>query len=219
MLGVVGAFLAVAWLFSGGAGAVGAAPAAVPSGPPITCPPVPPISGAASAVTTSSVTISYSIFLGPPCGYDPPVTVTLFASRDDAQQWVAPVGEAVSGPERSGQVTIDGLAPDTTYWFRFSAGSARDPYVFGTVKTASVPVCAATIHVDGAWNGGYVGTVTVRNVGTDALTAGTCRGGGPATSGSSPSGTRPPRGTPRSAIHPTTVLWPPVVRRASACWS
>jgi hypothetical protein len=50
--------------------------------PTQTCPPVPPISG---AVTTRSQTISSSIFLAPPCGYDPPVTVTLFAGPQDAR--------------------------------------------------------------------------------------------------------------------------------------
>jgi hypothetical protein len=171
-LGVVlgGAVLAVAGLVVGGAGAAGASGVA-PSGPPMTCPPVLPVSGAASAVTPSSVTIGYSIFLGPPCGYDPPVTVTLFASQGDAQQWVGPVGEAVSGPERSGQMTISGLAPGTVYWFRFSADGRRDPYVFGSVRTAPVPVpvCVATAHVDSAWGGGFVATVAVRNVGSEVL--------------------------------------------------
>ncbi|MEV6849490.1 cellulose binding domain-containing protein [Actinoplanes sp. NPDC051411] len=169
-LGLVlgGAVLAVAGLVVGGTGASGATSVA-PSAPPLTCPPILPISGAASAVTSDSVTISYSIFLGPPCGYDPPITVTLFASHDDAQQQVDPVGQAVSGPERSGQMTIGGLAPDTVYWFRFSAGAHADPYVFGSVRTAPVPVCAATVHVDSAWDGGFVATVAVRNVGSEAL--------------------------------------------------
>jgi hypothetical protein len=129
-----------------------------------------PVSGAASAVTATSVTISYSIFLGPPCGYDPPVTVALFASHDDAQQWTAPVGEAVSGPERTGRLTVDGLTPDTEYWYRFAADGRRDPYVFGSVRTAAVPVCTATVHTDSAWGGGFVATVTVRNVSSEPLT-------------------------------------------------
>jgi cellulose binding protein with CBM2 domain len=138
---------------------------------PMTCPPVLPVSGAASAVTPTSVTISYSIFLSPPCGYDPPITVALFASQADAQQWTDPVGEAVSGPERSGQLTIGGLTPDTLYWFRFAAGDHRDPYVFASVRTAPIPVCSATIQIGSAWGGGFVATVSVRNVGTEAIDA------------------------------------------------
>lgn len=137
--------------------------------PPPTCPPVLPITGAVSAVTATSVTISYAIFLSPPCGYDPPVTVTLFASREDAQQLLNPVAEAVSGPERHGPVTIDGLTPDTTYWFRFSADGGPDPYVLGSVRTAPVPVCTATAVIDHGWNGGFLATVTVRNVGSETL--------------------------------------------------
>jgi chitodextrinase len=167
-----GAALTVTLLLAGGVGAAGAAPgtpAPTPT-PPITCPPILPISAAVSAVTPTSVTISYSIFLAPPCGYDPPVTVTLFADHDDAQQWVDPVGEAVSGPERSGPVTITGLTPDTLYWFRFTAGGHRDPYVFASVRTAPVPVCTATVKIDSEWSGGWVATISVRNVDVEPLT-------------------------------------------------
>ena len=160
--------LSVAWLLVGGAGTAEAAPTTPPT-PPLTCPPILPISGAASSVTPTSATISYSIFLGPPCGYDPPVTVGLFADHDDAQQWLNPVAEAVSGPESSGQIPFDGLTPDTVYWFRFAAGAHRDPYVFGSFRTAPLPVCTATAHTDSDWNGGFVATVTVRNTGNEPL--------------------------------------------------
>src|SRR4051812_7339620 len=118
-----GAVLALVGLLAGGPGSAGASPGpasttALPaSTPTMTCPPVLPISGAVAPVPTPSVTISSSIFIGPPCGYAPPVTVTFFASRDDAEQWRDPVA-AVSGPERSGKLTVDGLTPDTVYWFR-----------------------------------------------------------------------------------------------------
>jgi len=162
------ALLALTGLVVVGASPGTAAPTTAPT-PGLTCPPVLPISGSASAVTPTSVTIRYSIFLAPPCGYDPPVTVTLFASRDNAQQWLDPVAEAVSGPERSGDVTLDGLTPGTEYWLRFTAGGHRDPYVFPSVRTAPLHPCTATVRIDSAWGGGFVATVTVRNTGDEAL--------------------------------------------------
>lgn len=173
--GLTLAGLVAAGVGSAGASLVTPSSTASPSVPPtpaptlMTCPPVLPVSGGVSAVTDTSVTISYAIFLGPPCGYNPPVTVTLFASREDAQQWQSPVAEAVSGPERSGRVTIDGLTPDTAYWFRFSADGRRDPYVIASARTAPLPVCAATAMVGNEWSGGFVATVTVRNVGDETL--------------------------------------------------
>jgi cellulase/cellobiase CelA1 len=68
-------------------------------------------------------------------------------------------------------VTIDGLTPDTAYWFRFGADGRRDPYVIGTGRTAPVAVCAATMTIGSAWNGGFVATVAVRNVGDETLDA------------------------------------------------
>jgi cellulase/cellobiase CelA1 len=176
---LAGAAVALVGLVGAGAGSAGASPVtpstvATPSltptpGPTLTCPPMLPLSGGVSAVTATSVTIRYSIALSPPCGYDPPITVTLFASREDAERWQNPVAEAVSGPERSGNVTVDRLAPDTAYWVRFSADGGPDPYLIVTARTAPVPVCAATLVVDHGWSGGFVATVTVRNVGTETL--------------------------------------------------
>lgn len=156
------------------AAAVASTPAATATpvpGPTLTCPPALPISGSMSGATETSVTISYWMMLFPPCGYNAPVTVTLFASLDDARQWLNPVAEEVSGPERSGTVTLSGLTPDTAYWFRFSADGGHDPYVIGTARTAAHPTCAATVAIDSAWAGGYVATVTVRNVGTEPIDA------------------------------------------------
>lgn len=176
---LAGTALTLAGLVAGGVSSAGASPvtpaiAASPSltptpMPTLTCPPVLPLSGAVSAVTATSVTISYSIYLSPPCGYNPPVTVTLFASREDAQQWQNPVAEETSGPERHGTATVDGLTPDTAYWFRFSADGRRDPYVIASVRTAPLPVCAAVAVIDNEWSGGFVATVTVRNVGNETL--------------------------------------------------
>ncbi|MGK5683680.1 cellulose binding domain-containing protein [Actinoplanes sp. URMC 104] len=150
----------------------GPGPAATPAPTPTpACPPALPVSGIPSAVTATSVTISYSILMAPPCGYDPPITVTLFAAAEDARQWQNPVAEAVSGPERYGKVALDGLTPDTTYWFRFSAGDVRDPYATGSVRTAALPVCTATATIGNAWAGGFVATITVRNVNAEPLDA------------------------------------------------
>ncbi|WP_433124783.1 cellulose binding domain-containing protein [Micromonospora sp. CA-240977] len=116
------------------------------------------------------MTISYSIFFRPPCGYDPPMTVSLFASREDAQQWRAPVASAVSGPERAGTVTIDQLTPDTEYWYRFTdPNGKRDPYTIGSARTAPLAACRATATIDAHWGSGFVATVTVRNTGTEPL--------------------------------------------------
>lgn len=172
---LAGAALALAGLATGGVSGAAASPvtpstALTPTPQPTqTCPPVLPVTGTASAVTATSVTISYSIFLSPPCGYNPPVTVILFASRADAEQWQNPVAEATSGPARYGTVTVDGLTPDTAYWFRFSADGRRDPYMIGSVRTAPPPVCTATAVIDHGWNGGFVATLTVRNVGNETL--------------------------------------------------
>jgi cellulase/cellobiase CelA1 len=163
---VGGAVLALAALVAGAVPAGAAAPTPFPT---VTCPPVIPLTGTVAAATETSLTISYSIFIGPPCGYDPPVTVVLFGSVEDARQWLNPVAEGVSGPERNGKVTIDGLTPDTPYWYRFVAGGVRDPYVVNAARTAAVRACTATLATQSAWGGGFVATVTVRNVGTDPL--------------------------------------------------
>jgi len=77
----------------------------------------------------------------------------------------------VSGAERNGKVTIGGLTPDTGYWFRFSADGKHDPYFIGSARTAAAPSCAATVTIGSAWNGGFVATFTVRNIGPDTLDA------------------------------------------------
>jgi cellulase/cellobiase CelA1 len=170
-----GAAVALAGMIAGGAGTAAASPVTVPAGtaptpaPTLTCPPALPISGWVSAATTTSLTIGYSMLLTPPCGYNPPVTVTLFADLADAQQWQRPVAEAVSGPERSGTVTVGGLTPDTVYWFRFGADGRHDPYVISSGRTAPLRACAATLTIDNAWHGGLTATVTVRNVANETI--------------------------------------------------
>ncbi|MFG2063114.1 cellulose binding domain-containing protein [Micromonospora sp. NPDC048871] len=142
------------------------APAATPTPSPTpVCPPVLPINAMVTGTTATSVTITYSAFIVPPCGYDPPITFHLFGSQEDATQWQNPVAEGTSGPERSGAVTIGGLTPDTQYWFRLSdAQGVRDRYVIGgPARTGSTPPCSATATIDSGWGTGFVVTVTVRN--------------------------------------------------------
>jgi cellulase/cellobiase CelA1 len=173
-----GTALVLATLLAGAAGATASPGSFTPTGgtaprpaPTLTCPPAVPLNASVSAATSDSLTISYSIFLAPPCGYDPPITVTLFAGSEDARQWLHPVTAAVSGPERQGTVTIDGLTPGTAYWVRFSADGEHDPYLILAARTTPLRTCGATLTTDSAWGGGFVATVTVRNVGAETLGA------------------------------------------------
>ena len=175
MIRTLGAALAAALTLTGLAASTGAAgsPATVMTTPAptptVACPPALPVSGQVTGTTATSVAIRYSILLRPPCGYDPPMVVTLFTSREDATGWRNPVAEAVSGPELFGTVTVDGLTPDTDYWFRFSdAHGTRDPYIIGgPARTLPTSTCAATATIDSRWYGGFIATVTVRNTGTE----------------------------------------------------
>ncbi|MEE3918427.1 hypothetical protein V2I01_07080 [Micromonospora sp. BRA006-A] len=114
MLRTLGAALAAALALTGLAASAGAdrppattttlATAATPAPTPtFACPPALPVSGQVTGATTTSITITYWMVLSPPCGYDPPLVVSLFASREDATAWRDPVAEAVTGPERSGK--------------------------------------------------------------------------------------------------------------------
>jgi cellulase/cellobiase CelA1 len=135
----------------------------------VVCPPVLPLTASIDGVTQTSVTARYSMMLvGPPCGYVLPITMALFASQADAQQWRDPVARAVSGPERHGEITVDGLTPDTEYWIRFSDGDGRrDVYmVLGPARTLPASSCVAAAVVDADWSGGFVTTVTIRNTST-----------------------------------------------------
>ncbi|MFI6784974.1 cellulose binding domain-containing protein [Micromonospora sp. NPDC050276] len=147
-----------------------APPSATPTPSPtptIACPPALPLTANVSGATSTSLTISYFVFFRPPCGYNPPMTVSLFSSREDAQQWRAAVAEGVSGPELNGSVTIDRLTPGTEYWYRFTdADGRRDPYAFSSARTTSLTSCRATATIDAQWGSGFVATVTVRNTGT-----------------------------------------------------
>ncbi|MDG4766732.1 cellulose binding domain-containing protein [Solwaraspora sp. WMMD406] len=172
-VGVLLAAVTIALTASAGAAAAQpTAPATTAPTPGVTCPPALPITGRVTGATPTTLTVSYSMLLvGPPCGYVPPITVTLFASQADAQQWRDPVAEQVSGPDRHGDVTLAGLTPDTEYWFRFSdAEGRRDTYVVGgPAWTLPVATCTATATLDASWGTGFVATVTVRNAGVGAI--------------------------------------------------
>ncbi|MGW0503890.1 cellulose binding domain-containing protein [Micromonospora sp. NPDC003241] len=137
------------------------------------CPPALPLAGMVAGTTTTTVTIRYSLTFRPPCGYDLPITVHLFATREDAEMWHNPVASADTGLESYGSVVVEGLIPDTEYWFRFSdAKGRRDPYILGgpaRTQAVAAPVCAATATIGSGWGSGFVATVTVRNTGTEAL--------------------------------------------------
>ncbi|MFI7022184.1 cellulose binding domain-containing protein [Micromonospora sp. NPDC049900] len=153
-----------------GAGAATSPPAPLTTSPPA-CPPALPLSASADSTTATSVTFRYSLLFRPPCGYATPLTVHLFTSRDDAAQWRDPVASADTGLESYGYVVVDGLTPDTEYWFRFGDSEGRrDPYIVGgPARTQPSPVCAATATIGSGWESGFVATVTVRNTGTEAL--------------------------------------------------
>ncbi|TDC63475.1 endoglucanase [Micromonospora sp. KC207] len=177
MLRMPGVVLAAATLtlafWAGTAGAAGAPSAQLTPTPPIptptvACPPALPIWGQVSETTATSLTITYSMLLSPPCGYDPPMQVVLFTSRGDAEKWQNPAAQALTGPERNGKVTIGGLTPSTDYWFRFSEPDGkRDPYMIGgPARTADQSSCSATTTIDNRYPGGFVATVTVRATGS-----------------------------------------------------
>lgn len=144
MLRKLGVGLAAASLallgWAGTAGAV-TTPATVtpttsPTRPPI-CPPSLPIVGSVTATTATTITVAYTMVMLPPCGYDTPMTVTAFGSREDAVAWSNPVSSATGGPERIGTITVEGLTPNTGYWYRFSDESKRrDGFIGGPVWTA-----------------------------------------------------------------------------------
>ncbi|GIJ24115.1 cellulose binding domain-containing protein [Micromonospora lutea] len=158
-------------------GPSGTPPPLPPSGTPtpvptVACPPVLPVTGRVTDVTATTLTISYTLqFNGLPCGYELPMRVLLFTSRDDAEKWQNPAAVALSGMERFGQVTLDGLTPDTDYWFRFSdVEDRRDPYIIeGPVRTLPSPACEASATIDVGWGTGFLATVTVRNAGSEPL--------------------------------------------------
>jgi hypothetical protein len=79
----------------------------------------------------------------PGSGAGPAVTVGWQVSTDPGFGAVVRSGEVVTGPERDHTVRVDvrGLAPATTYWFRFTAGGSWSP----TGRTLTAPATDAAV--------------------------------------------------------------------------
>lgn len=79
----------------------------------------------------------------PGSGAGPAVTVGWQVATDPGFGVVVRAGEVVTGPERDHTVRVDvrGLAPATTYWFRFTAGGSWSP----TGRTLTAPATDAAV--------------------------------------------------------------------------
>ncbi|HET9517093.1 MAG TPA: cellulose binding domain-containing protein [Actinoplanes sp.] len=130
---------------------------------PIPCPPMLPLIVSTAAVTTTTVTLEYMITMSPPCGLDPPILFSLYASADDALNRRNPVATAMSGMERDGKVTVTGLTADTPYWVQGSSPDLRRFYSSTMTRTAAAPYCNATMKVDSRWSGYFITTIAVTN--------------------------------------------------------
>ncbi|MFH9177002.1 cellulase family glycosylhydrolase [Streptomyces albogriseolus] len=132
--------------------------------------PTAPGAPAASAVTSSAVTLTWGA-----------ATDTVGVTGYDVVR-VAGGQETVVASSSGTTATVTGLAADTSYTFavyaRDAAGnrSARSATV--TVTTASGPAagsCAVTYRVTGEWPGGFQSEVVVRNTGSTAVDGWTLR--------------------------------------------
>ncbi|MCP8711499.1 cellulase family glycosylhydrolase [Streptomyces sp. AC04842] len=132
--------------------------------------PTAPGTPAASAVTSSSVTLTWGA-----------ATDGVGVTGYDVVR-VAGGQETVVASSSGTTATVTGLAADTSYAFavyaRDAAGnrSARSSTV--TVTTASGPAagsCAVAYRVTGEWPGGFQGEVVVRNTGSTAVDGWTLR--------------------------------------------
>ncbi|MFJ9861870.1 cellulase family glycosylhydrolase [Streptomyces albogriseolus] len=132
--------------------------------------PTAPGAPAASAVTSSSVTLTWGA-----------ATDTVGVTGYDVVR-VAGGQETVVASSSGTTATVTGLAADTSHTFavyaRDAAGnrSARSATV--TVTTASGPAagsCAVIYRVTGEWPGGFQGEVVVRNTGSTAVDGWTLR--------------------------------------------
>ncbi|MFI0505383.1 cellulase family glycosylhydrolase [Streptomyces albogriseolus] len=132
--------------------------------------PTAPGAPTASAVTSSSVTLTWGA-----------ATDTVGVTGYEVVR-VAGGQETVVASSSGTTATVTGLAADTSYTFavhaRDAAGnrSARSATV--TVTTTSGPAagsCAVTYRVTGEWPGGFQGEVVVRNTGSTAVDGWTLR--------------------------------------------
>ncbi|MEU8382083.1 cellulose binding domain-containing protein [Streptosporangium sp. NPDC048865] len=138
--------------------------------PPDTVPPTRPGTPAASAITSSGATLTWtaSTDAAGVSGYD----VYREAGATDVKV----------GSPTSASFALTGLTPDTSYTFyviaRDGAGNSSTASVPVTFRTLTGPVgggCTATYRVANSWPTGFQGEVTVRNAGTSAITGWTVR--------------------------------------------
>ncbi|MCC9684722.1 cellulase family glycosylhydrolase [Streptomyces althioticus] len=135
-----------------------------------TTPPTAPGAPAASAVTSSSVALSWGA-----------ATDAVGVTGYDVVR-VAGGQETVAASASGTTATVSGLAADTSYTFavyaRDAAGnrSARSATV--TVRTAPGPAagsCAIGYRVTGEWPGGFQGEIVLRNTGSTTVDGWTLR--------------------------------------------
>ncbi|MDX3128973.1 cellulase family glycosylhydrolase [Streptomyces europaeiscabiei] len=135
-----------------------------------TTPPTAPGTPSASAVTSSSATLTWSAATDATgvTGYD---VVRVNGTTETA-------ATTTTGTS----ATLTGLSPATSYGFavyaRDAAGnrSARSGTVTVTTSSGgSTAACAIGYRVTGAWSGGFQGEVVIRNTGTSAVDGWTLR--------------------------------------------
>jgi Cellulose binding domain len=172
------------WFTGGGSpfGGAGKGPvrtlAAVPT-PPVTvttrptCPDPMPPSGAPTSATPTSLTFSFTATgaaLPDYCGF----TTTTVSVYDHTPTSPPAAGTAASAPHvASGTLTVTGLKPATDYWYVFGGGgSPFGGVVQGPVRTPSGGnACTASYATVSSWNSGFLGTVTIRNMSAEPLSA------------------------------------------------
>lgn len=139
--------------------------------PADTVPPTRPGTPAASSITSSGATLSWT-----------PSTDAVGVSGYDVYREAGTTDVKVGSPT-SPSFALTGLTPDTSYTFYVIARDAA-----GNASTASGPVtfrtltgppagdgCTAAYRVSNSWPGGFQGEVTVKNTGTSATTGWTVK--------------------------------------------
>jgi cellulase/cellobiase CelA1 len=123
---------------------------------------LPPVSGSVVGRTATSLTFALSVHLT--CGYHP-ASVAVYLSFNDAQMGQNQRGGATAYTQaEAAALTVSNLTPGTAYWYRFSGGGSDfKSLVMGPTFTATQPGCTATYQLDGSWDGGFVGRVSVLN--------------------------------------------------------
>ncbi|GAA3302334.1 cellulase family glycosylhydrolase [Streptomyces cinereospinus] len=132
--------------------------------PADTQPPTAPDTPTASAVTATSVTLTW-----------PAATDNVRVTGYDVVR-VAGATETAAGSSATGSAAVAGLTPATAYTFavyaRDAAGnrSARSATVAVTTGQATGAPCAVGYRVVNEWPGGFQGEIALRNTGRAALT-------------------------------------------------